>query len=1137
MDISAYGSGRGLIGVFLRHPNAANLLMVLMVLFGVFSLAKIDTQFFPTIESSTVSVSIPWSGASAEDVETNILALAEPSVRYLYGVKEMTSAAREGSGSITLTFFEGYDMQKAVADVETVIKGLTTLPEDADDASVTRSQWFDQIASASISGDLPEEDLRYWAKMIRDDLLSRGVDRVNFTGLRDPELQVTVPERELRRLGMTVEDVASAIRTNSRDRPSGNLEGTLDRQLRTLADVESVKNLGAVEVKSFATGEKVLLSDIAEISDGFEDGAVRGLSHSGGAIELDILRSEQTDTLTANRILQDYIAELRPQLPEGLNLQVYEVRADALSERIMLLVKNGLGGLFLVVIILFIFLNARIAFWVAAGIPVAMLATIGIMYVTGQSINMISLFALIMMLGVIVDDAIVVGEHTDTRNRLGDDPMTAAENGVGQMLVPVMAAVTTTIATFSPILLVTGHIGQIMGVLPMVVVAVAVASLVECFFILPGHLAHAMKSRGGVRWSYWRQFFLALVMTTFTVALVSRAGGEGGALASMPMFFWFDEWRRAINPVVVAVAVAAMALVIATAMEAMIYAVAMFGRGKKGSRGYAEESWFRRSFDRGFDWFRSVPFNWIVGLSFRWRYVTMSVAIGLVLVFVVGLFGGGKVGFVFFPSPESENINGSITFNAGFPENQAIVAMNRIEEALLQVERDLTSGDEKLIQATFATLGSSGRRTSGNLGRIKVQLTTSEQRTIRTPEIVRAWRDAVPQIPGVQRFAIQQTRGGPPGSDIDVELKGTSIATLKQAAAEVVPVVAAITGVSGVEDDVPYGKPELVMTLKPRGAALGFSLDAVGTQIRNVVEGVVPHRFARGSDEVAIRVDQKMRDQGTAALRSMQLKSPSGEYVPLIEIVDLRESQGFASIQRREGKTSISVTGDIDIAVNTTDGVVGQLQASGALDAIARKYGIEYGFGGRSREQGEAFRDLGIGTAVALAVVYIILAWVFGSYFRPIAVMMIIPFGVVGAVVGHWLLGYQMTILSMIGLLGLAGILVNDSIILMSRYDERLQTGESVAEACIGASRDRLRAVLLTSLTTIGGLVPLLFETSLQAQFLMPMAITMVFGLATATLLVLFLVPAIIGIGADIRNFLIALYGQPARRGPLAAGE
>jgi multidrug efflux pump subunit AcrB len=509
--------------------------------------------------------------------------------------------------------------------------------------------------------------------------------------------------------------------------------------------------------------------------------------------------------------------------------------------------------------------------------------------------------------------------------------------------------------------------------------------------------------------------------------------------------------------------------------------------------------------------------------------VTVAVAIAMILIFARGLTAGGHVGFVFFPSPESENISGNIAFHPGTPEQETVRALAKFEQALRQAETSV-GGDEKLIRATFVTLGSSGRSQGDNLARIKVQLTSSETRTIRTPDFVRAWQEFAPELPSVRRFSVRQGRGGPPGADIDVQLKGSSIGVLKEAATEVSAIIAAVAGVSGVEDDLPYGKPELLMTMKPRGTALGFTLDDIGRQVRNAIEGSIPRRFARGDDEVTVRVMQTMGANGTAALRSMQLVSPAGNHVPLLELVELHEQQGFSTIQRRDGKTTISVSGDIDPAVNTTDGVVERLTESGALEAVARKYGITYEFGGRSREQRDAFRDLQLGTIVALSVIYIVLAWVFGSYFKPFAVMLIIPFGIVGAVIGHYLLGFQLTILSMIGLLGLSGILVNDSIILVSRLDERQKMGDSIAEAAIGASRDRLRAVLLTSLTTIGGLVPLLFEKSIQAQFLMPMAITMVFGLATATLLVLFLVPAIVGIGYDFTNALVAIYGSDKNR-------
>ncbi len=1124
---------RSLVSAFLRHPNAANLLMVLMIIFGLFTLGRINTQFFPTIERNTVTVAITWEGASPEDVEANILTVVEPELRFINGLDEMDSYAREGSGSVILTFEEDYDMREALADVEEAARALSNLPDDAEDAKVTVSNFFDRVASISIAGDVSEATIRRWAKRIRDDLTSRGIDRVTFTGMRSAEMHVAISDYDLRRLSLSIDDVSQAIAQASRDLPSGNLDGAVERQLRTVAADIDVRSLGEIEIRSLPTGEKILLRDIATITNTFDDSGVKGISGDGLAIELDIMATPTADTLTSNSILQDYVAEIRPQLPANLEMQVYEVRAAALNDRIMLLVENGLTGLTIVLVVLFLFLNARIAFWVAAGIPVAVLATIGLMYAFGETINMFSLFGLIMMLGIIVDDAIVVGEHTDTRLAMGDDPMSAAENGVGAMFVPVTAALTTTLATFLPLFMIGGTIGQIISVLPVVVTAVALASLVECFFVLPGHLAHSLDRQRPPRWSWWRVFFIAMFITVFAAGFLTRLSGEGGLLESFPVIARFDAWRGQFPFYETALLVTGVALGIALLIELF---VKLLNRGAAG-RGPNEVSAFRRNFDAGFDWVRHGPFNWLVTMAWRWRYVTIALSAGMVMVFAVGLVMSRQVGFVFFPSPESENISASVIAHPGTPQDQLNEAVRAYEQALRRAEAKLTSGSgEELIEATFVTVGSSGRSQGDNLARIKVQLTTAERRTVRTPEIIRAWQEEVPTLTSIRRFSIRQSRAGPPGADVDLELRGNSIAILKEAAVEATDILSAVEGLSGVEDDLPYGKPEMVMTLTPRGTSLGFTLESVGRQVRNAIEGTTAIRFARGDDEVAVRLTMETGRAGTAALREMYLRSPDGNDVPLMEIVALDERQGFSAIQRSDGRTTISVTADIDIEVTTTDEVVDFLQASGRLDALAAKYNLDYGFGGRSREQAEAFADLGYGTAVAMAVIYIILAWVFGSYSMPFAVMLIIPLGAVGAVFGHWVMGFQLTILSLVGLLGLSGILVNDSIILVSRLQERLKLGEDLETAAIGASRDRFRAVLLTSLTTIGGLIPLLFETSLQAQFLKPMAITMVFGLATATVLVLFLVPVFIGIGRDIKRGFIAVYGD--RRLPrLAPGE
>lgn len=1118
---------KGLISLFTRHPNAANLVMVLMIIFGIFSLGQINTQFFPTIDTKSVTITVSWSGASAEDVQSNIIQIIEPEVRFVDGVDKMTSVALEGLARIVLEFEPGADMQTAVGDVDSAVKTISNLPEDSDTPKVKLIQFFDRVARLAVTGDVPEAALRIYAKIIRDDLIERGIDKVSIVGMRDRELQVKVPENELRKLGLTISDISSTISANSRDLPSGQMKGQMEKQLRALANTKDPTSLGELEIKAFATGEKVTLADIAKIINGYEDGQVRGFSNGTKAIQLTVQRAPTADTLATAKILDDYLIDVEKVLPPRIELKKYEVRADALTERIFLLVRNGLGGLAIVVAMLFLFLNARVAFWVAAGIPIAMFATLGIMLVMGQSINMISLFALIMMLGVIVDDAIVVGEHTATRFTAGDNAFDAAETGAGRMVMPVVAAMITTAAAFAPILLIGGVIGQIMGVMPLVVISVIIASLAECFLILPGHLAHTLQPKVKRKWSYKRHLLIAFFIGVFLISITSR---NSTGLATQGIGGWLDQvtaFKESISIPQFMLLLAAGSLFAGALVEGTIIALSKIGgylTGRKNSVSEEdnpnEEGAFRRVFDRGFNAFRDGPFSKFVTLSYLYRYVTVSVAIGSVMIVVFGLFVyGDRIKFVFFPSPEAENIRARVVLNVGIAEGNAIQIVNAVENSLYKTVDSLTDNNEELVEAVFVTIGSAGRSAGDNLAELRVQLSSSEVRTIRTPDIVKAWRKNLPKLAGVRRISIFESRSGPPGRDVELEIYGDSVLQLKQVATEVIDLVSAIPGASGVSDDLPYGKPELVMELLPRGAALGFTIQNVGRQVRDAFEGAIPRRFAEGDDEIAIRVTRISKESGGAALRNFELKSIAGEFVPLTEVVSLKERQGFASIQRLDGKTSLSVTADLNSAITTSEDAIILLNA-GELPNIIAKYGVNYKFTGRAKERAESFADLQLGVIIALAVIYIVLAWVFSNYWRPIAIMLIIPFGLVGAMYGHWILGYNLTILSLIGLLGLSGILVNDSIVLVSRLDERIEEGDTLQEAAIGASRDRLRAVLLTSLTTIGGLIPLMFEKSLQAQFLLPMAITMVFGLALATLLVLFLVPALIGIGADIGGLI-----------------
>ncbi len=1039
---SGGGEGRprgGLVSLFVRHPTASNLLMAAMIVAGFYAAIKLNTQFFPTIEVPTITVSVAWPGASASDVEENILDGLEPELRFLDDVDEVRSVAREGSGTITIEFTAQADMQKALSDVEQAVDSLTTLPEDSEEPVVSRITFFEGVARLVISGRLDEAALKEEAKKVRDGLLAAGIDKVTLNGARDEEIWVRIREADLQRFNLTLADVARRVREDTRDLPSGTLEGTVEMQLRSLARRRTPETIGDIEVRSARTGEKVFLREIADIETRFDRDQPISRQNGEKAIEINVQRSLNADTLETMQILLDHLDQVRPTLPDGIRLEAFSVNGKFVQQRLGILVKNGLQGLVLVLIVLFVFLDARIAFWVAVGIPVAFMATLAVMWMSGQTINMVSMFALIMMLGIIVDDAIVVGEDAASRQAQGLGRLDAAEQGALRMLTPVFAASLTTIAAFSPIFLVRDRIGDVMSAIPLVVPAVLIASLIECFLVLPGHLRHG------------------------------------------------------------------------------------FGKPRPPGR-------FRRAFDEGLQRFREGAYDRFVRLVYAWRYTTVAFMIAS-FILCMGLLAGGRVGFTFFPSPESENITASVVFGAGTPRSDQERALIRIGESLRAAEATLSGGREPLVETTFSVIGKAGTRIGDNLAQLEVQLTPSEARTIPTREISRAWRRELPTISGVERIAILERRAGPPSRDIDIQLLDAPVESLKAAALEVRDALTAFPGVSGIDDDLPYGKQELILAVTPHGSALGFTAESVGTQVRNAFEGAIATRFPRGDEEITVRVMRAQEVEGPYALRRLYLTSPEGQRVPLTEVVTITEKAGFSIIQRRDGVRSVSVTADIDEKLTDSAAVLAKLEET-MLPALAKKHDLRYAFRGRAEERGRAFADLRLGALLALVMIYIILAWVFGSYSRPLAVMAIVPFGIVGAILGHLVMGFNLTIISLIGLLGLSGILVNDSIILVTQVDRRLKDGDSLEEAAVGASRDRLRAVLLTSLTTIGGLTPLLFETSRQAQFLIPMAVTLVFGLAAATILVLILVPSWIGIGGDIAR----LAGRARERLPAADG-
>ena len=1034
-------SGDGVIGLFARHPTAANLLMLVMIITGLFSLSRINTQFFPDFGIDVVTVNVEWPGATAEDVDKTIVQALEPEVRFLDNVKRVTSNSYENMARIYIAFEADTDMQAALSNVEAAVGQVTSLPKDAESPEIRRFSRYDTISRLVISGPYPETSLKAIAKTIRDDLLSRGIDKIEIYGGRDEEIWVEVSPVILRQSNLTLANIAERIASISQDIPSGDI-GSGERQVRSLGLIKDAAGISQIEVKALDDGRKLKLQDIANVTEAFAEGGQAASRLGNTAIELHVQRASSADALEVANLVQTYLSTAAPSLPSNLKIEQYDQSSRLIEERIALLLRNGLTGLILVILILFVFLSGRLAFWVMLGIPVSLLATVSVMLLSNQSINMVSLFGLILAIGIVVDDAIVVGEHGEARAIKGVKSIDASIAGARWMAPPVISSSLTTICAFMPLFVIQGVIGDIIRAIPLVVVTVILASLIECFLVLPGHLRTSLG--------------------------IAQLGDS-----------WFARYRK----------------------------------------------WF----DSRFFSFRDGPYRQLVILAIQWRYLTLAIAFGM-LILTIGLVAGGRVGFTFFPSPEADKIYANIELTAGSKRADTIAMLDELDRALHMTATALAGPENDLVLMSIKKIGTAvgpgetarSASDSNVKGGIVVELKPSDQRKIRTRELISNWRKNVRATPGLNTLTIRESRGGPPGRDVDVRLRGNDVVALKAAAQDVKRLLMRSDGVSAISDDLPWGKPETILEVTQRGSALGFTTETVGQQVRHAIEGAIAKRFPRGDEEVTVRVQYPREDIDGAVLTSLYLRTPEGKEVPLSEAVAQREKQGFARIRREDGAREVAVTGDIDKAITNTGKILKQLELYG-LAEIAKKYGVQYEFKGKAEEQQETFADMRIGAGLGLILIYIVLAWVFGSYTRPFAVMLVIPLGFIGAVIGHLALGFPLTILSMVALIGLSGIVINDSIIMVSTIDERRRT-EPVADAIVSGSCDRLRAVVLTSATTIGGLTPLMFETSLQAQFLIPMAVTITFGLGVATILVLIVVPALVAFLDDLKG--LAAHGK-----------
>jgi multidrug efflux pump subunit AcrB len=1028
----------GLISIFAQHRVAPNLLMAMMLLAGVWALVGLNKQFFPNFALDFVTVRVAWTGASAEDIEAAITNPIEEELRTLDQIKKLYSTSADGRATITLEYHEGTDMGEAIDHVKERVGLIRNLPITSEEPEIARVVRYEPIAKMLISGPETLRELRPLARQIERELLERGIDKIEVVGLAAEEIAIEVTSATLRELNLSIPDLAQRVNSASQDTPAG-VVGRDDaaRQLRTLQQGRSALDFERLPIMADGSGRRLTVGDIAAVERRARTKQTQVLFHGRPAVEFKLRRTENGDSLDAAAAFQRWLTERRPTLPPGVEVFVYDESWSLIRDRIELLLRNGAGGLILVVAILFLFLNGRVAWWVAVGIPVSFMAALGVLKILGGSINMISLFALIMTLGIIVDDAIVVGEDALSHFSEGLSPADAAENGAFRMLAPVMSSSLTTVAAFMPLMLVSGIIGNILFDIPLIVICVIAASLVESFLVLPGHL------RG-------------------SLAKIDRGAPRG----------------------------------------------------------------MRRHLDNAFAWLRDTAFRPLV--RFAVGNTSIIIAFALASLFLaVGLVGGKRIEFVFFPSPESSVLSANVGFVAGTPPERVKNFMLELEHAL---QRSVAVHDEPLVKVSFVQLGEQGSGRNAKRGdqfaALEVELIDSDKRTVRNPEFIEAWKREVTLTPGVESFSITERRAGPPGRDAEVQLIGTDAHVLKLAALELGRAIGAFPGVLNVDDDLPFGPEQLIYDITPLGAALGLDVESIGRQLRAAYDGQVAQIFQDSGDEIEVRVVLADEERNRLdKLVTTPIMVPGGEAVPLGNVVTIRTRRGFEILRHTNGRLSAKVEADVDPAITSSDAINSRL-VKDVLPQLEEKYGITYSLEGRAADRKETLADMGEGLIYALVMIYLVLAWVFSSYGWPFVVMSAIPFGLVGGIAGHWLMGIDLTILSLFGLFGLSGIVINDSIILVSFYKQLKDSGMDTEQAIVEAACRRLRAVLLTSLTTIAGLTPLLFETSLQAQFLIPMAVSISFGLAFGTFLVLVFIPALLAVHERVHERFLASSGR-----------
>ncbi|MDJ0739312.1 MAG: efflux RND transporter permease subunit [Gammaproteobacteria bacterium] len=1023
---------RGLVAWMAGNPVAANLLMFAMLLGGVLGFVDIRQEITPDFTLEAVQISVRYPGASPEEVEEGIVLAIEKEITGMDGIRSIRSTANEGNANVVAELTSDADANEVLQDVRSAVSRITSFPDDAEPARVESRQHGFYVISIAVASELPPEDLFELSERIRRQiLLMPGVSEISIRGRLQPRIDIEITEEQLRALDLTLSDVARAVRNAARDIPAGRID-TADGEilLRTEGRRTRANEFADIPIKVTDDGTQLLLGDVATLSDGFVNRWQVFEFNGAPGLRLDIYQTENQRPIELAKRVRTLVDELNAELPDSVTISVHNDRSERYAERSQILLKNGALGLLLVVLSLGIFLNTRLAFWVAVSIPVVFIGSFTILPEVDVTLNMISMFAFILTLGIVVDDAIIVGENIYAKQQQGLPVAQAVREGAGEMVVPVLYAVGTNLIAFTPLMFVPGATGQFMRDLPVVAAVVFVVSLVEALFILPAHL---------------------------NADNTAKTGGWHGFVA----------------------------------------------RFQRVSR-------FHDGLVAGLDRLRDGPYRRLLQVAIRERYLTLLVFSGLLAV-VIAWYASGRIDLTWRPEIPGNRVDAEVAMPVDSSTRETLAVVRRIEAAALRAIERVGSREEH-IDSWFS-------RARPDNGDVNVYLVADDRRPFTQEEFTRVWREEIGDLPEVRSLFFEYLIGPGGNRGLRINLSHVSTQTLETAARELAERLDEFTGLVDISDGIAEGKRQLSFTLSPQGRAIGLSEESLGRQVRNAFFGAEALRLLRDGYElkVMVRLPESQR-LSTQDISDLIVRGRDGIEIPLSAAASMRAGSAYDLITREDGKRTITVTGSFDKAIANTRRIRAALAEQVMPELVARYPGLGWKYAGGRRDRNEALNGIFLGLMWAGLAIFALTAALFRSYAQAVIVMLTIPYSVAAAIAGHVLMGFDLSSVSVFGMIALGGLVVNGSLVLTLRYNGLLRDGH--ADPLAAAARSRFRPIVLTSLTTTVGLVPMLFETSTQALYLVPMAIALSFGTVASTFVVLLLIPALHAIWGDLRQLL-----------------